>query len=465
MTKKTLFTDFPPVSAKAYKQKIQVDLKGADYNNTLVWKTPEGIHVTPFYHSDTQTTPLPSIATPQQWFIGEDIFVLDAKVASATAIEAINNGTEAIHFIADAPFDIDALLAPLQDYPIPLHFELRFLDSASRNEFGPSFAKALLSKTKSLQINAYLNFDILGNLTRDGKWYSSAENDHKYLQDILKQQGNILAVDTAHYQQAGATITQQLAYGLGHLNEYLNFAEKQKINIDSIQFRAAVGSNYFFEMAKLRALRMLFNLIKKEYIVAKHTECRILARPSSRNKTIYDYNTNMLRTTTECMSAILGGADTVINSPYDAIYHKTNNFGQRISRNQLIILKKESYFDAVSNPADGTYYVESLTQELAKKALTIFKEIEASGGFLKQLHEGTIQRKIKESAQKEQEDFDQGNTVLLGTNIHPNPQDKMKNELELYPFVKQKPRKTMIEPIIARRLSESIEQERLQSEV
>ena len=172
----------------------------------------------------------------------------------------------------------------------------------------------------------------------------------------------------------------------------------------------------------------------------------------------------MLRTTTECMSAILGGADSVANLAYDAIYHKDNEFGDRISRNQLLVLKHESYFDKVNNPADGTYYIESLTEQLAEKALELFKDIEKNGGLISQLIDGTIQRKINESAQKEQELFDSGKEVLLGTNKYPNKNDQMKNDLELYPFVKQNARKTLITPIIEKRLAEKLEQERLAQE-
>jgi methylmalonyl-CoA mutase len=172
----------------------------------------------------------------------------------------------------------------------------------------------------------------------------------------------------------------------------------------------------------------------------------------------------MLRTTTECMSAILGGADTVSNISYDSVYHKKNEFGERISRNQLLILKEESYFINASEYAEGSYYIESLTKEISEKALAIFKDIEKGGGFLKQLKEGTIQRKIKESADKEQAQFDKGELVLLGTNKHPNMDDKMNDTIELYPFVKTKPRKTLIPPVIARRLAEKMEQERLNDE-
>jgi methylmalonyl-CoA mutase len=164
------------------------------------------------------------------------------------------------------------------------------------------------------------------------------------------------------------------------------------------------------------------------------------------------------------MSAVLGGADTIANLPYDSLYHKDNEFGDRIARNQLLILKNESYFDKVDNPADGSYYIESLTNQLAEKALLLFKDIEAKGGFLKQLNEGVVKKKIQESADVEQALFDSGKETLLGTNKYPNKNDKMKEDLELFPFVKIKPRKTLITPIIEKRLAEKMEQERLATE-
>ena len=166
----------------------------------------------------------------------------------------------------------------------------------------------------------------------------------------------------------------------------------------------------------------------------------------------------------DTMSAVLGGANVIYNQPYNYLFQNTTDFGERISRNQLLVLKNESYFDAVNNPADGAYYIESLTEQLSQKALELFKDIEANGGFLHQLKEGTIQRKIKDSAQKEQDDFNAGNITLLGTNKHPNNADKMKEALEKTPFLSKEKRKTLIEPIIEKRLSESLEQNRLKEE-
>jgi methylmalonyl-CoA mutase len=164
------------------------------------------------------------------------------------------------------------------------------------------------------------------------------------------------------------------------------------------------------------------------------------------------------------MSAILGGASTVCNLTYDGIFHKDNEFSERIARNQLLIIKEESHFKRVNNPSDGSYFIESLTAQIAEKALILFKNIEVGGGFLKQLKIHNIQKKIRESAQKEQNQFNKNEKVLVGSNKYMNELDRMKDDMELYPFVKTKPRKTLLEPIVPKRLAEDFEKRRLQLE-
>tara|TARA_R110000850_G_scaffold30630_2_gene84162 strand:+ start:9181 stop:10533 length:1353 start_codon:yes stop_codon:yes gene_type:complete len=446
----TLFDIFEPVSSKQWKQKIQADLKGADYNENLIWKSPEGIHVKPFYHRDEFKEGFSSIPhQPKSWNIGQFIFIDDVNIANKLAQDALQRGAEAIYFTAAQEFDIDSLF---KNIPVKNHifyFDLKFLSPTFCKH--PAFAKA----------NIHVLNDIINHHTQDGNWHNTLKEDFNQLEEIITET-KTLSVDTTSYQNSGAIITQQLAYALAHLNEYLNAFHSKPASVKKVIFKVAIGGNYFFEIAKVRALRLLYASLSKEYDFI--AECHIVAMPSKRNKTLYDYNVNMLRTTTECMSAVLGGADTVCNIAYDALYHKSNEFGERISRNQLLILRHESYFDSVTNPSDGSYYIESLTAQLAEKSLEVFKDIEKGGGFLNQLKEGTIQKKIKESAAKEQQAFEKGEKVLLGTNKHPNKEDRMKNNLELYPFVKTNPRKTLIEPIIERRLAEKLEQERIENE-
>lgn len=446
--KKHLLTDFDPVSAKAWKQKIQVDLKGAEYNETLVSKTLEGIHIKPFYHNDDGIIAKEIPGTPSGWNITQGVFIDDAKIANDIAVDAIEKGAEAILFGANKPFDIESVF---KDYPYgkaSIYFDFTFLDL--------DFVNKLSLYLTNQKAEFYLNLDPVGKLSKEGNWFKSQKEDFNALQS-LSQSVNTISVDTTNYQNAGANMVQQLAYALAHANEYLNHQ-----TTNSITFKIATGTHYFFEIAKIRALRILYASLAKEYNCSQ--TCHVIAQGSRRNKTLYDYNINMLRSTTEAMSSALGGADAVCNMPYDVLYHKSNEFGERISRNQLLILKAESYFDVVSNPADGAYYIENLTQELATKALELFKQIEDSGGFIKQLLQGDIQKKIKESAAKQQELFDNGNITLLGTNKHLNPTDLMKENLELFPFLKSNPRKTLIQPIIAKRMAEAIEKERLSHE-
>ncbi len=454
MKNNALFSEFDPISAKAFKQKIQVDLKGADYNDTLIWNSPEGISVKPFYHKDELHEGISIPGFPQEWHIGESLFIHDIDKTSRYINKAIQGGAETIVLSADTAFDYEQFFNQLPQNNISFHFYFNFLH--------PIFLSKLNAYAKKEGYTIIIYVDILGQLAREGNWFHSNTEDHQMLETLLRDSIVTLSIDLSLYENSGAHIVQQLAYSLAQANEYLNFMDQHKLEVP-VHFKVSVGHNYFFEIAKLRALRQTYACIAQAYTL--DTTCTIMAYPTARNKTIYDYNTNMLRTTTECMSAILGGANTIVNQPYDAIYHKTNDFGQRISRNQLLILKKESYFDAVTNPSDGSYYIETITQQLAEKSLVLFKNIEKNGGFLSQLKTGTIQRKIKESAQKEEERFTKGDRILLGTNKHPNTNDRMKDNLELYPFIKTKARKTIIEPIIPKRLAEVSEQERLKQEV
>ncbi|MEO9662529.1 MAG: methylmalonyl-CoA mutase family protein, partial [Maribacter dokdonensis] len=296
-------------------------------------------------------------------------------------------------------------------------------------------------------------------------WYENMSSDMSLVEELFTlDTETILSVDVSLYENAGADIVQQLAYAMSHANEYLNLLQQGENleQLKSIDFRVSVAGNYFFEIAKLKALRNLWSVLSKAYGIT--IPCSIVSQPSKRNKTIYDFNVNMLRTTTECMSAVLGGSDVVFNLNYNAVYKKDNDFANRIALNQLILLKEESYFDKVENATEGSYYIETITHQLAEKALLLFKAIEKDGGFLKQLKNHTIQNKIADSARKQQEKFDAKKVVLVGSNVFQNEADIMGEALELYPFVKKNPRKTLITPIIEKRLAEELEQNRLSHE-
>lgn len=452
--KNFLFDEFEVVSASQWKQKIQFDLNGADYNNTLLTQTLDGITIKPFYHADE----IESVEVPtmhESYKICQTIFVSDEKKANTIALDSLKRGAQSIQFIVIEKFNATLLLQYIFDeFPATeIHFDFKFLEEA--------FLSNLIQQLKGK--NIFYNLDLIGNLAETGNWFINLKKDHEIIENIFKKiekNQYLLSVNCCIYQNAGANNIQQIAYALAQANEYLNHFGSSVAS--QIQFHFSVGSNYFFEISKLRAFRYLWKLLLNEYNV--EATPKIFAIPTLRNKTIYDYNTNMLRTTTECMSAILGGVTTISNVSYDRIFSKRNEFGERIARNQLLILKEESYFKDTAQMANNSYFIETITKQMAEKSLAIFKEIEQGGGFLKQLKEGIIYRKITENAQKEQALFDENKLIILGSNKYPNPSDQMKSAIEIYPFVRKKVRKTLISPIIQTRLTEQYEQNRLNHE-
>ncbi|AOR27209.1 methylmalonyl-CoA mutase small subunit [Formosa sp. Hel1_33_131] len=456
MSKSNLFENFESGSAKAWKQKIQFELQGKDFNDHLVWNSIEGIDVKPFYHSEAYSKAPDIQHNASDWNIGHSIYVNSVEKSNTHALKLIESGVESLHFtLPTVSISVEELLKNIDTSSVPIYFEPLCLSE--------KLIKSLQDFSLKNKTSFYILQDPIGHLARSGNWHENLKTDLHTLKqtialgDTLK---SVISVDLGLFQNAGGSMIQQLAYTLAHANEYLNLFDDESIK--SVVFKVSVGGNYFFEIAKLQALRVLWYSLTKDYGLS--IDCHILTQPSRRNKTIYDYNINMLRTTTECMSAILGSSDTIINMPYDHLYHKDNDFGNRLSRNQLLILKKESYFDAVSNPTEGAYYIETLTHQLAQKSLDLFKDIEKQGGFLKLLKEGMVQRKLKEHAQKEQRLYDEGTEGLLGTHFQQNALDTMKSDLEIYPFIKQLARKTLLEPIIPRRISEELEQKRLKDE-
>src|SRR5690606_35660708 len=264
--------------------------------------------------------------------ICEQLYVASAEKTNQTARKLLTRGAESLWFILpNEEIDLQMLFA---DIPaeIPVYLDCKFLSQEFTTKLAAYFSE------KSHRI--FLLTDIIGKLARTGNWFHNLRQDHEYMDTILSAAGfsSVLSVNSSLYQNAGATIPQQLAYSLAHVNEYFNHLEQKGEAFSGakqlpVVFQVAAGSNYFFEIAKLRALRQLVSALAGEYGFT--TSCHILAIPSKRNKTLYDYNVNLLRTTTECMSAVLGGADSISNLSYDVLYHKSNEFGSRIARNQL----------------------------------------------------------------------------------------------------------------------------------
>lgn len=459
MEKIDISSFFPPADAKLWKQQIQFDLNGADYNDCLVWESPEGIKVKPFYTSaDLHGKDILVPGRTGTWLIGQDIPHFETSKANPYALKAVEHGTEALVFhIHSEDVSAGELLQGINLQQVEVHCHFGFL---SREYLG-GFLQALPEESKAV----FIHLDVIAHLARTGNWYHSYNEDIEVVGWLLKETADkkgirVLGIDGTRYQNAGANIVQQLAYMLAHSCEYLHLYGDAWQSPVSLTF--SIGSEYFFEIAKLRAFRLLWDSLAAAFGIPP--QCHILAAPGRRNKTIYDFNCNMFRTTSECMAAILGGADTVVNLPYDVTFHKPNDFGERMALNQLLILKNEAHFCDVANPADGAYFLETLTLQLAEKSLALFKQIEAGGGFLRQLKEHKIQAKIRESAAREQRLFDMEELVLVGANAFRDERERMKAQLEINLEGTKERRKTIIEPILEKRLATTIEQKRLANE-
>ncbi len=249
MSDKTLFDEFPQVSAKQWKEKIQFDLKGADYNETLVWESPEGIKVKPFYHAeDVSEVSKFERSEAESWKTGQEIYAGDASKANETALNTLSRGAESLIFLVpDESIDWVKLLHGINLEKTVVHFHFQFL--------ALSPIKGLLEFIKDKTSNCYFHFDIIGNLARTGNWYHSMKEDHQILEEIhMAASSNkgvsCLSVDLSLYQNAGANMVQQLAYSLAHAHEYINhFQSKissEGKNAFPVSFKVAVGGNYFF---------------------------------------------------------------------------------------------------------------------------------------------------------------------------------------------------------------------------
>ncbi len=246
----------------------------------------------------------------------------------------------------------------------------------------------------------------------------------------------VFAVDSFMFCDAGAYIFQELGYALAWGAEWLSMLTDAGVKADDvarrIKFNMGVSSNYFMEIAKFRAARMVWAQIVEQYKPESKLSSKMLchAVTSRFNQTIYDAHVNLLRSQTETMSAALAGVDSITTVPFDVPYKKPDAFSERIARNQQFLLKEESHLDKVVDPAGGSYYVETLTVSLAKEAWKLFLDVEEKGGFLACINDNSIQDAVNATAEKRHVDVARRKEILLGTNQYPNINETAAQKIE-----------------------------------
>ncbi len=449
-----LFDEFPPVSTREWEEKIHQDLKGADYEKKLIWNTLEGIKVKPYYRSEDLDNLSHVKSLPDQypfvrgknlkannWDIRQDLDETDPLKANAQAKDALQKGAEAIGFNMEKVQNIDQLGQLLEGIN-PEEHAVHFLHAHNYKPLVRDFVALAESKNWDLSnIRGSINFDPLGFFMLYDRFYGTAQENYRDAADIIASADKLprfrlLSINGQHYHNAGAHIVQELAFTLSQANEYLANLTQSGVNIDQLaprmQFTLAVGSNYFLEMAKLRAIKMLWAKIVEQYKPQQDASMKINihAVTSGWNKSVYDPYVNMLRTTTEAMAAAIAGIDSMTVEPFDATYQKAGKFSSRIARNQQIVLKHESYFNKVADPAAGSYYIENITDAIAEATWELFVKMEDMGGFTKAIESGFIKEEIENTCQKRDMEIAMRKQVFVGVNQYPNLQERMLDKIQ-----------------------------------
>ena len=456
-TKEKLFSEFQAPTKQEWLDKIGVDLKGADFQKRLVWKTPEGFSVQPFYQRDD----VEKLSTPYSmpgefpfvrgnkkndntWYIRQEIEADDAKAANAKALDILNKGIDSLSFTipgdcVSAEF-VETLLKDIYCDCVELNFNTCKRHSAELAEILVAyFEKKGYDKEK---IVGSIDWDPMDKILQGKPFDHIMEVMNTYavpLVNTLKDYPNFrcITVNAVNLSNKGAYCMQELGYALAWGNEYMQQLTDAGVDATlaakKIKFNMGISENYFMEIAKFRAGRMLWAEIVKQYEPKCDCACQMIvnAITTEYNMTIFDAHVNLLRSQTETMSAALAGVHSIVVTPFDAAYEKPDDFSERIARNQQLLLKEECHFNTVVDPSAGSYYIETLTESLAKEAWKEFLAVEEKGGFLEAIKSGAVQEDIDATNAKRHTLAAQRREFILGTNQFPNFNEKSEGKRPL----------------------------------
>ncbi len=447
--KEKLFDQFPGISYDEWRAKVETDLKGADFNKKLVWRTNEGFNVQPIYRAediaDLKTTDsLPGeypfirgTRTDNEWLTRQEILSEDPAEANKPAIEVPGKGVNSLGFKVAEPTEatVAALLDGIDLEKVEINFNCCPCKAMNLAEALVNYLKA---KGAEKSFHGSIDFNPLRKALRHGAEINAeiVEKAIKLIKTVESVPSlRVLAVDSVLFCDGGAYIFQELGYALAWGAQWMTALTDAGLSAeevaDRIKFNMGVSSNYFMELAKFRAARMLWAQIVEQYKPASvdAAKMHVHAATSKFNQTIYDAHVNLLRSQTEAMSAALAGVDSITVVPFDTPYKTPDAFSERIARNQQFLLREESHLDKVVDPAGGSYYVETLTLSIAGEAWKLFLDVVDKGGFFAEVSDGNIQKAVNESCEKRHTDVARRKEILLGTNQYPNINEKAADKI------------------------------------
>ncbi len=454
--KEKLFSEFQAPTTQEWLDKIEVDLKGADFQKKLVWRTNEGFNVQPFYRRedlkdlkavDSLPGEFPFIRGNKKdnnlWFVRQEIDVEDAKAANAKALDILNKGVDSLGFKIPGKNISKEFIATLLDGILPQYVELNF-KTCQRHcvELAQILVEYFKEKNYPLaELKGSINFDPISKILCKGKDVSAVLNEAKPLIEALAELPGYkcINVNSVALNNAGAYIYQELGYALAWGAEYMNVLTEAGVDATEaakrIKFNMGVSDNYFMEIAKFRAARMLWAQIVKQYEPKCDCACQmhVCAMTSEYNQTLFDSYVNLLRSQTEAMSAAIANVDSIVVTPFDKPYETPTDFAERIARNQQLLLKEEAHFDKLVDVAGGSYTIEHLTDAIAKEGWKLFLAVENAGGFLAECLNGNIQNAVNASNDKRHADAAKRKEFILGTNQFPNFTETSEGKTPLAP--------------------------------
>ena len=457
--KLNLLADFPAISTKTWKEKIITDLKGADFDKKLVWRTPEGFNAQPFYRQEDLKGLKTTVSAPGQypfvrgtkenneWLVRQNICAKNAKAANAKALEILQKGVDSLGFDLDCEKlsyrYIKTLLEGIYCDCIAINFNICCPTKAA--ELANILVRYYGRKGYDVKnVKGSINVDPIKKMLVQGKPFS-AEKVSEKIANVVKaakslKNYRVIAVNSVALNNAGAYCAQELGYALAWGAEYMNMLTEAGVPAyqaaNAIRFNMGIGGNYFMEIAKFRAARMLWAMIVEQYkgegmfttALKNAAKMNVSAETSRFNMTVFDAYVNLLRSQTETMSAAIAGVDEIVVTPFDVTYEDPTDFAERIARNQQLLLKEECHFDKVVDPAAGSYYIENLTASIAAEAWKLFLSVQEKGGFYAMVASGEIQAAMQANLKTRLSDVAKRKETLLGTNQFPNFTEKTTKE-------------------------------------
>ncbi len=441
-TPEKLFPEFTPATAADWEERARKDLRDTPLES-LTWHTYEDIDIKPYFtKADTQELPFvqqkpgdfPFMrgrnTSSNKWLNVQQIIAPgDGKESIEKAADALARGADGVHFtIKDvALFDIENLCASID---LTSHTVSYTLTKNPADFLKRLYGHLHAQNISHRNLSGFVNYD---PITETGLFGKAEQDELATILDLTKDSPEFygITVNGTSFSSIGASAVQEIAYTLSaavaYVDKLTDAGETLEAVLRNMQLHMASGTDYFFEIVKLRVVRLLWANIVEAYNAepALAAQLRIHSSTSTWYQTTLDPYVNMLRATTEAMSAVIAGCDSLTVLPFDSTFRPSDEFSERIARNVSIILKEEAYLDKAIDPAAGSYYLESLTNQLAAKAWDLFREVEAMGGFADAFQSGFILGTITDVSRRKFKAIAAGRQVLVGTNKYPNPKEQI----------------------------------------